>query len=63
MVPVATPQHGLANCENGGVRARKASKNTDGFVVRGVGWGSITGSTVDRLRRRPFVLSTIWTII
>lgn len=43
--------------------ARKASNDTDGLVLRKVGWGNITGNTVDRLGRRPFVLSAIWSII
>lgn len=38
LLPVATPTHGLTNCEGRGVRARKALKDTDDFVVREVGW-------------------------
>lgn len=38
MLPEATLPHGLANCEDRGLSARKASKDTDGFVVREVRW-------------------------
>lgn len=38
MLPETTLPHGLANCEDRGLSARKASKDTDGFVVREVRW-------------------------
>lgn len=42
MLLVVIPTHGLANCEDRGIRARKPSKDIDGFVVKEVGWGRIT---------------------
>lgn len=57
---MTAPPHDLANCEDGGVRDRKASNDTDSFVFEKGGWGNITGNTVDRLGKRSFVFSAIW---
>lgn len=38
---MVTPPNCLAGYEDRGVSARKASKDTDGFVVEEVKWGSM----------------------
>ena len=40
--PVVTPPDCLAGCEDRCVSARKASKDTDGFVVGKEEWGRMT---------------------
>lgn len=63
MSPVVTLTHGLTNCEDRGIRARKALKDTDDCDERGRMDKNDSKNTVDRLERRSFVLSAIWTII